>query len=242
MQTKKSSIDDITSPMQKRRTLSEDDDLAMLSKTGNLSTVSLSKTNKRSILKTQPISSSSAAAGITRSSRESVIIDMDLKSQKNVSDPHNKQDSLGRPDGYTKKTTFQLQTRIFSLTLESIENQHDMASSDENLPKQGYNKVGHTPAASSGPPSLASVIASNRALLRPLYLSFIQHDLENEFSKYFVRFNHKRWQRCITVMFGVLTALYVYFMIQYNLDGIFWESAYSVKPTIAACPLGYYWY
>lgn len=75
---------------------------------------------------------------------------------------------------------------------------------------------------STSPPSLSQVIATNKSLIRPGFLNFLQHDLESEFNKHFARFNVQRWIRIATILFTILTTLYIYHMVQNTIDSKDW--------------------
>ncbi|KAL5037160.1 hypothetical protein RTP6_004631 [Batrachochytrium dendrobatidis] len=106
----------------------------------------------------------------------------------------------------------------------------------------------HTAAPRSNTTTLSSIIATNRAMLRPTYLTFKQPDLEMEFGRYFVKYNLIRWQRTQHALFAILTLLYLYFFIQNTFDSAYWTANYSpsvkgsITPDIIAlfCPAGWY--
>eukprot|EP00842_Homolaphlyctis_polyrhiza_P005618 jgi/Hompol1/6057/HPOL_000269-RA len=57
--------------------------------------------------------------------------------------------------------------------------------------------------------TLSSLVANNRAMLRPIYLTFKAPDLEIEYAKYFIKYNIVRWQRANCGIFGFL-AVFAY--------------------------------
>ncbi|KAH9264150.1 hypothetical protein BASA83_012408 [Batrachochytrium salamandrivorans] len=96
--------------------------------------------------------------------------------------------------------------------------------------------------------TLSSLIATNRAMLRPIYLTFKQPDLESEYGRYFVKYNLRRWRRSKNILFGILSLLYLYFFIQNSFDSAYWVSHFSpeLKGTVTSynimsfCPAGWY--
>nr|KAJ3423180.1 vacuolar membrane-associated protein iml1 [Polyrhizophydium stewartii] len=106
----------------------------------------------------------------------------------------------------------------------------DVSSFSKNAKSQPPPRVKAT--------KLSSLIASNRAMLRPIYLTFKQPDLENEYGKYFVKYNLARWQRSVTMLFCLLSILYLYLTIQYSLDSTFFQNNYARK-TYTTLPAGF---
>ncbi|KAI8912553.1 hypothetical protein EDD86DRAFT_201692 [Gorgonomyces haynaldii] len=200
--------------LQKKPMTSASNSTSSLQRPGNTSQNSLTRMaqNVKSILKNNPITTS-------RDSLQDEPPKLSVASHREASVQKDKSDVS--KDGI-KKTTFQL----------ADDSEYDNLGGD-NFPKQQYGKKPSSPTATNNqPPTLASVIASNRALLQPYYLTFKQHDLENEFSKYFVKFNFARWGQGTTAMFSVLTAIYIYFIVQNFMD------AQSLKLDPITCPKG----
>ncbi len=74
------------------------------------------------------------------------------------------------------------------------------------------------------------------------FLSFKTADLESEFSTYFVTLNLPRWRRTISVLFVILSGLYVYLIARNTVESVEYEAKYKpALKTALSCPVGWYW-
>lgn len=75
------------------------------------------------------------------------------------------------------------------------------------------------------------------------FLTFETADVEAEFSTYFYSENNQQWKKTVSLVFGVLTCLYVYLISRNTLESTEWMQKYrpDLKTGVLECPIGWYW-